>query len=132
MPKEIQHFFETYRDAFNRLDGHAVSAHYAIPAMIAHAGGNGVFLDVDALNANNVALCAQYASDGFLRADFEKRSFLPQGNDFCVADLGWKITRKDKAPQCFNTAYALGRREGAWKVFCVTAYEERRTWVENE
>ena len=61
MPKEIHNFFETYRDAFNRLDGHAVSAQYDIPAMIAHAGGNGKFLDVDALNANNVSLCAQYA-----------------------------------------------------------------------
>lgn len=132
MPTEIHTFFEAYRDAFNRLDGHAVSAHYEIPAMIAHAGGNGVFADAEALDKNNVALCDQYAKNGFQRADFEARTFIPQGDDFCVADLAWKITRKDQAPQCFNTSYALSRRNGAWKVFCVTAYAEHRPWAGNE
>ncbi len=132
MPSEIRDFFATYRDAFNRLDGHAVSAHYDIPAMIAHAGGNGVFADLDALNANNVALCEQYAASGFLSADFQERSYLRQGDDFCVADLAWEITRANQAAQRFNTSYALRRKGGAWKVFCVTAYEERRTWTENE
>ena len=132
MPAEIRDFFNTYRDAFNRLDGQAVSAHYDIPAMIAHAGGIGVFADLDALNANNVALCEQYAASGFQRADFQERSTLLQSDDFCVADLAWEITRANQATQRFNTSYALRRKGGAWKVFCVTAYEERRTWIENE
>ena len=34
MPADIRTFFDAYRDAFNRLDGHAVSAHYDTPAMI--------------------------------------------------------------------------------------------------
>ena len=126
MPKDIRAFFDSYRDAFNRLDGHAVSAHYDTPAMIAHPGGNGVFADVEALNANNIALCAQYANSGFIGADFEERTFVTQGKNFSVADLAWKITRKDQSPQCFNTTYALSCREGNWKVFCVTAYEEQR------
>ena len=132
MPSDVQTFFETYRDAFNRLDGHAVSAHYDTPAMIAHAGGNGIFADIEALEANNAALCTQYANSGFQQAAFEERSFVPQGNDFCVADLAWTITRKNQVAQCFNTSYALARRGGNWKIFCVTAYEERRTWTENE
>ena len=132
MPTEIRDFFISYRDAFNRLDGRGVSTHYDIPAMIAHAGGNGVFTDVDALNANNVALCEQYAAGGFQRADFEERSYLPQSDDFCVADLAWEVTCANQAAQRFNTSYALRRKGGAWKVFCVTAYEERRTWIENE
>ena len=132
MPSDVHSFFEGYRDAFNRLDGDAVSAHYDVPAMIAHAGGIGVFADIEALEANNGALCAQYAHSGFMRAAFAERSFVPQGNDFCVADLAWSITRKDQVAQCFNTSYALARRCGNWKIFCVTAYEERRTWAENE
>ena len=131
MPSDVHSFFETYRDAFNCLDGNAVSAHYDTPAMIADSRGNGVFADIEALNANNVALCAHYANSGFMRAAFVERSFLPQGNDFCVADLAWTITRRDQVTQNFNTSYALARREGAWKIFCVTAYEERRTWAEN-
>ena len=132
MPADIRTFFDAYREAFNRLDGLAVSAHYDTPAMIAHAGGSGVFADIAALNANNVALCEQYARGGFVRADFEMRAFVPQSDDFCVADLAWKIDRQDQAPQYFNTSYALARRAGAWKIFCVTAYEERRTWATNE
>lgn len=130
MPAEIRDFFTAYRDAFNRLDGQAVSAHYDIPSMIAHARGNGVFADLDSLNANNIALCEQYAANGFQRADFQERSYLPQSDDFCVADLAWEITRSNQAAQCFNTSYALRRKSGTWKVFCVTAYEERRTWTE--
>lgn len=132
MPADIHAFFDSYRDAFNRLDGKAVSAHYALPAMIAHAGGQGVFIDAAALDANNAALCEQYARSGFERAEFVERSFVPQGPDFCVADLAWKITRRDQAPQCFNTSYSLSRRGGKWQVYCVTAYEERRAWTENE
>ena len=126
MPADVQNFFDAYRDAFNRLDGRAVSAHYDLPAMIVHDSGNGVFADAAALDANNVALCAHYAEDGFVRADFAERAFLPQGENFCVVDLAWTIERQGKVPQTFNTSYALARRAGRWKVAVVTAYQERR------
>ena len=131
MPAEIKAFFDTYRDAFNRLDGPAVSAHYALPSMIVHAGGSGIFADAAAIEANNIALCAQYAKSGFLRADYEERAFVPQGADFCVVDLAWRIVRRDRAPEQFSTAYSLARRNGAWKVAMVTAYEEPRPWSEH-
>ena len=131
MPADILAFFDTYRDAFNRLDGRAVSAHYDRPAMIMHAGGNGVFADEAALNANNIALCEQYRKSGFLRAEFAERAVLPLGEDFCVVDLTWSIERHDQAPQRFNTAYSLAKRNGSWKVAAVTAYEERRPWSEH-
>ena len=126
MPADVQIFFDTYRDAFNRLDGRAVSAHYDLPAMIVDNGGNGVFTDDAALDANNIALCAHYAQDGFVRADFAERAFLPQGENFCVVDLAWTIERRDKGSQTFNTSYALARRADRWKVAMVTAYDERR------
>ena len=132
MPADVHAFFDRYRDAFNRLDGRAVSAHYDRPAMIVHAGGNGVLLDEAALDANNAALCEQYAKGGFLRADFAERAFLPQGNDFCFVDLAWTIARRAQAPQQFNTAYSLAKRAGTWKVAVVTAYQERRPWTEHE
>ena len=130
MPADVQVFFDHYRDAFNRLDGRAVSAHYDRPAMIVDAGGNSVFADDVALNANNIALCEQYANSGFLRADFAERAFLRQGENFCVVDLAWTIERRDQARQQFNTSYSLARRHGTWKVAMVTAYEER-PWSEH-
>lgn len=132
MPADVRAFFDRYRDAFNRLDHNAVSACYDQPAMIAHAGGNGVFLDQDALNANNVALCKHYADSGFVQADFETRTFVAQNEDFCVADLAWTIHRRNREPECFSTSYALARRSGAWKVFCVTAYAEKRNWDKHD
>lgn len=131
MPADIKAFFDTYRDAFNRLDGRAVSAHYDQPAMIVHAGGNGVLADGAALDANNIALCEQYANSGFLRAEYAARAFLPQGDNFCVVDLAWTVERREQAPQRFSTAYALARRNGTWKVAMVTAYEEPRPWSEH-
>ena len=38
MPHEIRDFFESYRDAFNALDGIAVAAFYAEPSGIAQDG----------------------------------------------------------------------------------------------
>jgi ketosteroid isomerase-like protein len=125
MPADVRAFFDAYRDAFNRLDGRAVSAHYDRPALIVDAAGNSVFADGAALDANNVALCEQYAKSGFLRAGFETRAFLAQGDNFCVANLAWTIERHHQAPQRFNTSYALAKRNGTWKVATVTAYEER-------
>ena len=62
-------FFDGDQDAFNRLDGHAESAHYHVPATIVHTSGNGVFCDHNARLANNEALCAQYAVDGLVGAN---------------------------------------------------------------
>ena len=89
MPVVIRQFFDSYRDAFNRLDGRAVSAHYDLPAMIVDARGNGVFADAAALDANNIAMCRHYAGSGFARAEFTETFFQPQGEQFCVADLAW-------------------------------------------
>ncbi len=126
MPADLHAFFDSYRNAFNRLDGRAVSAHYDCPAMIVDSGGNSVYLDAAALDANNLALCAHYEKDAFVRTDFAERNCLTLGDQFCVVDLAWTITRKDRSPQQFNTAYSLAKRDGHWKVAAVTAYEERR------
>ena len=132
MPADVEIFFSHYRDAFNRLDGRAVSAHYDHPAMIIDDGGNSVFADTDSLDANNIVLCAHYARDGFVRADFVERAYLPQGARFCVVDLAWTIQRREQASQKFNTSYALAKRAGHWKVAMVTAYEERRPGDQHE
>ena len=79
-----------------------------------------------ALDANNLALCAHYEKEAFVRTDFAERNCLTLGDQFCVVDLAWTITRKDQSPQQFNTAYSLAKRDGHWKVAAVTAYEERR------
>lgn len=134
MPAEIRQFFDAYRDAFNRLDGCAVSAFYQVPSMISNADNAGLFVDADALIANNEKLCAIYRDSGFVRTEYVENNAIAQGDDFFVADLGWTIHRAQQPPQRFNTTYQLARRgEGkAWKIEHVAAYSEQRFWKKDE
>jgi len=135
MPADIREFFDAYRDAFNRLDGGAVSAFYQVPSMISHSSNEGLFVDAAALIANNEALCAMYRDSGFLRAEYVENALIAQGPHFFVADLSWTIHRDNQAPQRFNTTYQLVRRGDAapaWKIEHVTAYSEQRFWKNDE
>ncbi len=129
MPAEIRAFFDSYRDAFNRLDGRAVTAHYQVPSMISNHASAGLFQDIDALLANNDALCRIYREGGFVAARYTENIALEQGEHFYLADLAWTIETNSGAPQQFNTTYQLVRRAIAggaseWKIEHVTAYSE--------
>ena len=134
MPTEIKQFFDNYRDAFNRLDGRGVSAHYHVPSMISSSASEGLFVDVDALIANNTALCEIYRDNGFVRADYAENTAIRQGDDFFLADFSWTIQWRDKPAQQFNTTYQLvkrGAENRAWKIEHVTAYSEKQFWKAN-
>ncbi len=129
MPAEIRAFFDSYRDAFNRLDGRAVTAHYQLPSMISSHASAGLFQDIDALMANNDALCQIYREGGFVDAHYSENTSLEQGDNFFLADLAWTIQTKSGPAQQFNTTYQLARRATAvgaseWKIEHVTAYSE--------
>jgi hypothetical protein len=132
MPSDIQHFFDSYRESFNRLDGRQVSAHYQVPSMISNATSEGLFVNAEAIIANNDALCNLYRDNGFIRADYTENVCFEQGEDFYLADLQWAIQWRDKPAQQFNTTYQLVRRGDAgqrvWKIEHVTAYSEKRFW----
>ena len=129
MPADIRQFFDAYRDAFNRLDGRAVSTFYQVPSMISNSSHHGLFVDTETLIANNAALCAMYRDSGFVRAEYVESASIAQGAHFFVADLAWTIHRDNQAPQRFNTTYQLVRRGdavAAWKIEHVAAYSEPR------
>lgn len=129
MPADIRQFFDAYRDAFNRLDGRAVSAFYQVPSMISNSSNEGLFVDAETLIANNEKLCALYRNSGFVRSEYVENASITQGDHFFVADLGWTIHRDNQAPQRFNTTYQLVRRgdaAAAWKIEHVTAYSEKQ------
>jgi ketosteroid isomerase-like protein len=134
MPAEIRQFFDAYRDAFNRLDGRAVSAFYQVPSMISSASGPGLFTDAESLIANNEKLCEIYRDTGFARTEYREGAAISQCDNFFAVDLEWTIHRAQQAPQVFNTTYQLVRREagGAWKIEHVAAYSEKRAWLDHE
>jgi hypothetical protein len=125
MPRDIRSFFECYRDAFNRLDGHAVAQLYAEPSGIAQDGLYTRWADRASVAQNMVELCQLYRDKGFVRADFEPGPFIEQGTHHAVADVQWRINWDEaQEPWVFQTTYNLQRTERGWKVLLCTAYSE--------
>ena len=125
MPREIQAFFESYRDAFNRLDGKAVADLYAEPSGIVQDGAYTHWPDRRPVAENMEALCGLYREKGFVRAAFEARQFIDQGDKLAVAELQWRIEwTEGQAPWQFKTSYNLVRTSQGWKVLLCTVYSE--------
>jgi ketosteroid isomerase-like protein len=125
MPPEIRAFFESYRDAFNALDGHAVAQFYAEPSGIAQDGVYTFWPDRQPVAQNMSALCKIYQEKDFVRAEFEPCQFFSQGDKYAVADIQWRIDwSADQEPWRFKTTYNLVRTAEGWKVLLCTAYSE--------
>jgi len=125
MPNEIRAFFETYRDAFNALDGSAVAELYAEPSGIAQDSAYTHWPSRRPIAENMTALCKLYEDKGFVRADFEAGQFIDQGPNHAVADLLWRIDwHGGQEPWRFKTTYNLVRTAQGWQVLLCTAYAE--------
>lgn len=125
LPADLKAFFDTYREAFNRLDGAAVARLYAVPSGIASDRGYTHWPAFEPIRDNMDALCALYREHGFAASHFDIAAFIPQGDDHAVADLAWTIERTDgQDAWCFHTTYNLVRRGRGWRVLLCTAYQE--------
>ena len=125
MPRDIKAFFETYRDAFNALDGKAVADLYAEPCGIAQDGTYTRWPSRQSVAENMEALCRLYKDKGFIRARFEPQQFIKQGQYFAVADIQWRIDWSGNQDAWhFNTTYNLMRTAEGWRVLLCTAYSE--------
>ena len=125
MPHEIRAFFETYRDAFNAMDGDAVAEFYAEPSGIAQNAVYTYWPSRQPVAENMTALCKLYQDKGFVRADFEAGQFIDQGASHAVADVLWRIDWDNgQEPWRFKTTYNLVRTAQGWQVLLCTAYSE--------
>jgi hypothetical protein len=129
--EETQAFFETYREAFNRLDGDAVADLWCTASGIADSGGpEGTarltwWPDDAAMRANHHALCAVYRRADYGRADFTLQQQVPMGADHAFAHLHWRITRRDGSLlQQFHTGYQLMRTARGPRVLLAVAHQE--------
>lgn len=127
MPPEIHAFFESYRDAFNRLDGDAVARLYSVPSGIVSDRGYTHWLSYEPIAENMVALCKLYKENGFSSTSYEPVAFIAQGDNFGIADVSWTVKRfEELEPWRFNTTYNLMRTPEGWRVLLCTAYQEKR------
>ena len=127
--REVTGFFETYRDAFNRLDGDAVADLWHAASGIADSRdglGRLTWWPDDApMRANHRALCEVYRQADYGRADFEIVHHEPMGANHAYAHLKWTLQRRDGSPlQTFGTGYQLMRSASGPKVLLATAFEE--------
>ena len=128
---ETQAFFETYRDAFNRLDGDAVADLWHSSSGITDSGGsNGsahlTWWNDDApMRANHRALCDVYRGNDYQRADFELQAQVPMGPNHAFAHVYWTLKRHDDSVlQQFHTGYQLMRTAQGPKVLLAVAHQE--------
>jgi hypothetical protein len=125
MPREIRAFLESYRDAFNALDGGAVAQLYAEPSGIAQDSGYTHWPSRHPIAENMMALCEIYKDKGFLRADFEPSHFIDQGAGHAVVEVLWRIEwSSGREPWRFKTTYNLIHGNQGWQVLLCTAYAE--------
>ena len=126
MPRDVTHFFEKYRDAFNRLDGEAIADLYCVPSGILTERGLTAWPTRDPIAENMVALCELYRGNGYKRAEFQPSQFFPQSDRFAIADVAWTIERHEAEPWSFHTTYNWCLTDQGWRVALCTAYEEKR------
>jgi hypothetical protein len=129
--EETQTFFETYRAAFNRLDGDAVADLWCEASGIADSGGpEGTarlsWWPQDApMRANHRALCEVYRQADYGRADFTLQQHVAMGANHAFAHLHWTITRADGSLlQQFQTGYQLMRTASGPRVLLAVAHQE--------
>jgi hypothetical protein len=126
---ETQQFFETYRDAFDALDGDAVADLWHDRSAIGGSAGGVATLtwwsDDAPMRANHRALCDVYRRAGYARAHFTIEQHTPMGADHAFAHLHWTLTRADGSVlQQFHTGYQLLRTAQGPKVLLAVAHEE--------
>ena len=128
---ETQAFFETYRDAFNRLDGDAVADLWHSSSGISDSGGEDgharlTWWSEDApMRTNHRALCDVYRHNDYQSADFELESFVPLGPNHAFAHVHWTLKRHDGSLlQQFHTGYQLMRTAKGPQVLLAVAHQE--------
>jgi hypothetical protein len=126
---EVQAFFETYCQAFNRLDGDAVADLWHTPSGIADAKRGAASLtwwpDEAPMRANHRDLCDVYRRAGYGRASFDLVQVQLLGAHHTTALLDWTIHRNDGTVlQRFGTHYHLMQTAQGPRVLLCTAFEE--------
>ena len=142
--EETQTSFESYRDAFNRLDGNAVADLWHGRSGITDSGGAGSvdgaggvarltwWPDDAPMRANHVALCAAYRGNHYGRADFAIEQHLALGPNHAFVHLHWTLQRQDGSLlQQFHTGYQLMRTSVGPRVLLAVAHQENLSEMKN-
>jgi hypothetical protein len=136
---EVQRFFETYRDHFNRLDAEAVADTWHVQSGITHRAHDGDFAaytlwPADApMRANTRALCDVCRGNDYSHAEFAIDHCESMGAHHAFAVVQWALHRHDGSLlQSFKTGYNLMRTEHGPRVILATQFEEDINKMKND
>lgn len=128
---EIEQFFETYRETFNRLDSDAVADLWHTQSGIAHNARDGdvaaytMWANDTPMRANMRALCGVYRHNDYSHAEFEIDALESMGANHAFAIVQWLLKRSDGSLlQTFKTGYNLMRTTKGVRVILATQFEE--------
>ncbi len=128
---ETQAFFETYRDAFSRLDGDAVADLWHSQSGITDShGDNGTarltwWPDDAPMRANHRALCEVYRNADYGGAEFDLEDHVRLGPQHAFAKVHWTLKRRDGSLlQQFHTGYQLMKTAQGTRVLLAVAHAE--------
>ena len=126
LQEQVERFFASYRDAFNRDHPAAVAQHVAVPCLLVERELT-VWSAADQVLQAMTRLLTFYRESGAAQAHFVIEGLLPQGEVGVVANVAWTIDRSDgRDGWNFRTSYNLRRYEEAWRIVCFTTFEDDR------
>lgn len=124
MPLLIRQLFDSYRDAFTRLDGDAVAACFHAPSMMARRDGYALWGTAADVQENCAALVGFYRDRGTERAEYTVRAILLQGPHFATVTLHWTFFwRHEPNPLLFHATYNLFEQWGEWRILLCTVFD---------
>jgi hypothetical protein len=122
---DLDRFFASYVEAFDRLDPDAIAAHYAVPSMLCTNAACVVWTNAAAIVENMRQLCQAYRRAGYRRASYEAVAAVARGDAHAVVDLEWTVERDAALPRWrFRTGYDVMRQANGWRIVLCVAYEE--------
>lgn len=121
MPESLHQFFDSYRDAWNSLNGEAIATHYAASTNILDGDGYAVYASYKDLVEKFSANCAAFAALGYTGSRYAEEACIKSGETGVTVDLAWQADLAEGV-RSFGTTYTCLELNGQWQIVCAIAY----------
>lgn len=123
---EVESFFTSYREAFERSDAAAVAGHFGESVHVAsdiHSGVRVDFMTGAEWRAAIEQLLARYQTLGVKTAEPRRLEVLEISARLAQASLHWALSDRDRALYDFQALYTLASDGTRWRIVAI-AHDE--------
>jgi len=127
LTSEVRAFFETYKDAFDSIDGQRIAALYHIPTVTMRGDGSIHSLrSVEELARFFQGVADSYQKDGYAGGRFEDLQVSPIGGRSALATMDWEMMRRDGSLiRKWRQSYNVVREGSGWRILVSTFHVAR-------